>query len=326
MEIFLLSSEVRTDRNGGKYLAFTARFRSEPGGVVCRMPGKAWAGNFDHTEPPKSGWRYSINGEVQSYNGSPQLVVSDFYRIIGEGPGDLLEKPAVDPESTYRALYCCRWNDAGLSELFSRLHDALGSTFRSGRSLLEILWEIPAGASYHHNRRAGLLQHVSEMVSLADMFGPVLKTWNFQHDVLVAGILLHDLGKVYEYHPDTFVFEQTDIGERFGHTCWLPTFVASLIGPRAFQGKVADVLHCVLSHHGVEGWAPVPPKMPEAIILNLLDQMSAKLDVCRTAQASADRGEKPGFSAMLKATPICRGNSSVTKEPDAREKPADIPF
>ena len=306
MEIFVASAEVRIDKRGSQYLAMTVRLRTEQGGDVQRMPAKAWAGNFDADNLPKAGFRYLANGELQIYNGAPQLIVNFFSRCLGEGPGDLTEVPAVDQQATYRRLYGCAWDDPQLSDLFSRIHDALGSTLRSGRSLLEILWEIPAGASFHHNRRAGLLQHVAEMVGLAGGFALSGVYVGTRWDVLEAGILLHDLGKVYEYNPDTYAFESTDVGERFGHTCWLPTFVASLVGPRAFQGKIADVLHCVLSHHGIEGGAPVPPKTPEAIMLNLLDQMSAKLDVCRSAQAAADRGEKPGFSPMLKATPICR--------------------
>jgi hypothetical protein len=270
------------------------------------MPAKAWSGSFDADDPPKPGFRYSVGADFETYNGSPQLVVRYFQGGRKEGPGDLIEPPAVDPQETYRRLYCCHWQDQELSHLFSCIHDALGSTFRAGRSLFEILLEIPAGASYHHNRRAGLLQHTGEMVDLADLFATARNHWKFQHDVLVAAVLLHDLGKVYEYNPDTYAFDSTEIGERFGHTCWLPTFVGSLIGPRVFQGKVADVMHCVLSHHGVEGGAPVPPKTPEAILLNLIDQMSAKLDVCRSAQDLVDRGEKPGFSPILKAVPLCR--------------------
>ena len=306
MEIFIQSAEIRIDRRGSSYLAMTVRLRTELGGESRRMDAKAWAGAFDGANLPKAGFRYSVYGNIQDYRGSEQLVVDSFSSETAEGPGDLAEPPAVPQQETYRRLYCSTWADPSLADLFSKLHDALGSTFRSGRSLLEILWEIPAGASYHHNRRAGLLQHTLEMVGLAASLYVCRDVLRWDAETLQAAILLHDLGKVYEYSPETYAFESTEIGERFGHTCWLPTFVASLIGQRAFDGKVADVLHCVLSHHGTEGGAPVPPKTPEAVLLNLIDQMSAKLDVCRTAQAASDRGEKASFSPMLKATPLCR--------------------
>ena len=309
MLIYLQTCEVRADRRGEKYLAMTIRLRPKKGDDVCSVAAKAWAGSFSPHDPPKAGFRYSVSGDLQLYNGAPQFIIGYFSPPLGEGPGNLIETPAVDAQAVYRRLYCSAWVNPGLSELFSKLHDALGATKQAGRSLLEILWEIPAGASYHHNRRAGLLQHVSEMIGLAESLEDSQGVFEWDKEVLIASIILHDLGKVFEYNPDTLAFESTPIGERFGHTCWLPAFVASLVGERAFQGKVADVLHCVLAHHGIEGGAPVPPKTPEAILLNLLDQMSAKLDVCRTAQAAVDRGEKAQYSPLLKATPLCRAKA-----------------
>jgi hypothetical protein len=159
MLIYIQSVEEHVDRRGSAYLSMTVRLRIVPGGPVVRMPAKCWSGNFDRTNLPSAGFRYEARGGIQIFNGEHQFVMAGYGDRLHRGPGDLVEMPAVDQQAAYRILYCYKWQDPYLADLFSKLHDALGATFSSGRSLLDVLFEIPAGARYHHNRRAGLLQH-----------------------------------------------------------------------------------------------------------------------------------------------------------------------
>ena len=131
--IYIQSCEVRTGKNGAPYLAMMVRWLPLVGEQVQRIQGKAWRGNFSESNPPQAGYRYVVDCEQQAFNGTPQLIVSDFLDVVGDGPGDLVESPAVDQEATYRRLFCGAWKDAQLSILFSKIHDALGSTRRAGR-------------------------------------------------------------------------------------------------------------------------------------------------------------------------------------------------
>lgn len=306
MTIFVQSVTAKVDRRGATYLDLVVRYSDK--GDLRTAVGKIWSNVLYLHEQPQPGHVLDVEAQIEEWppgSGKKQLNISD-YRA-SQTPAEEFEMPsAVDAEEVYQRLYCRRWEDPQLQVLFDGITNAMENPNRGrdGKTLKEILLEIPAGVSMHHARRSGLLEHVAEMANTAASLYEAPVDWRYE--ILLAGILLHDLGKCWEYSPTTFQWDATAVGERFGHTCWLPTFVAAIVGHAAFDSPISDVIHCVLSHHGAQGGAPVVPKTQEAIILHHIDSMSAELDVCREAQRAVDRGDKPVFSQMLKATPICR--------------------
>ena len=136
----------------------------------------------------------------------------------------------------------------------------------------------PAAKSYHHNYEGGLLQHVLSMISVARH----MASWyepELDEDLLVAGCILHDIGKIHEYEPGV-VIKFTEKGSLLGHIVMGARMVADKAdGLEGFPGELADKLvHMVLSHHGTRGFgSPVEPQFAEAVALHMIDNCDAQV-------------------------------------------------
>jgi len=134
-----------------------------------------------------------------------------------------------------------------------------------------------AAMHMHHSYRGGLLEHTLSVAEICDTLGSRYK--NINRDILMAGALLHDFGKIYELAPLPFS-EYTDDGQMLGHiiigvemiteeTAKIPNF------PRELSSLVK---HCIVSHHGeFEFGSPKLPSTAEALILHFADNIDAKL-------------------------------------------------
>ena len=146
--------------------------------------------------------------------------------------------------------------------------------------------EAPAARQLHHAWLGGLLEHVVSLLGLADRVAahyPML-----DRDLLVTGVILHDIGKIRELSWDTG-FDYTVEGVLLGHIQMgvdlTEKTIARLPG---FPDRLRTlVLHMILSHHGkLEFGSPKLPMIPEALVLNFLDDLDAKM------QAMASEFEK----------------------------------
>jgi 3'-5' exoribonuclease len=151
--------------------------------------------------------------------------------------------------------------------------------------------KAPAGKYWHHGYIHGLIEHTLEIIKICDLicdFHPELN-----RDLLIAGAMLHDLGKSEELKYDS-AFEYTDDGRLIGHIV-----MASILVKEEIQ-KIPDfpdelernIIHLILSHQGkLEYASPVIPKTIEAIALYQADELSAKVNAYKNAISSEARGE-----------------------------------
>ncbi len=167
-----------------------------------------------------------------------------------------------------------------------------------------------AGArDYHHARRGGLVEHVAAMMRTAEKVCEAYPMLN--RDLLVAGVLFHDIGKLWEnaYQPDGFEMPYTEISELIGHIplgmevvnrLWRervePAAAESaweLLEPSSERVRL-HLLHLVVSHHGeLEFGSPVVPKTPEAQALHYIDNLDAKMEMFeRGYLVAAELGER----------------------------------
>lgn len=159
-----------------------------------------------------------------------------------------------------------------------------------------------AARKNHHARRGGLVEHVAQMMRSAAAIAGAYPALN--RDLLLAAVLLHDAGKLWEnaLPPEGFVMGFDERGELLGHITIGIELVNSLwkkllAGPEAaswapLQPPTEDVrlhlLHLIASHHGeLQFGSPVVPKTPEAWALHYVDNLDAKLEMCAGAYASA---------------------------------------
>jgi 3'-5' exoribonuclease len=171
----------------------------------------------------------------------------------------------------------------GLGQLFLDQH---GDRFR----------RAAAARDYHHARRGGLVEHVAQMMRCAVKICEAYPSLN--RDLLVAGVLFHDCGKLWEnnYAETSFTMPYSLHGEMVGHIAlglelvnklWrqlMETEAAkawAIIEPSSELVRV-HLLHLIGSHHGeMQFGSPVLPKTPEAIVLHHVDNIDAKLEMFR---------------------------------------------
>lgn len=164
-----------------------------------------------------------------------------------------------------------------------------------------------AARDYHHARRGGLLEHTAQMLRAGDALKAVYPGLNW--DLVRAGLLFHDCGKLWEldYQAQGFISPMTTIGELLGHITigielvnklWRgletnPEFAAVTQPPR--EAVREHLLHLIASHHGQKEYgAPVTPRTPEAWMLHHIDNIDAHLEML--AQTYAEKAQSsPGI-------------------------------
>ena len=146
----------------------------------------------------------------------------------------------------------------------------------------------PAAKNVHHAFLGGLLEHVLSICSVAKLIGGALP--DVDMDLLLTGVILHDIGKIYELTYDRSFGYSTE-GQLLGHI---------VIGMRMVDDKFRAVPgfpvelrtlleHMILSHHGeLEFGSPKVPLFPEALLLHHLDNMDSKME-CMRAFLEKDR-------------------------------------
>jgi 3'-5' exoribonuclease len=143
--------------------------------------------------------------------------------------------------------------------------------------LAEAYREAPAARQLHHAWLGGLLEHVVSLLTLADRVAthyPLL-----DRDLLITGVILHDIGKVTEL-PWELGFEYTVEGMLLGHIQMGSALTEKAIDslPNFPPRLKTLVLHMILSHHGkLEFGSPKLPMIPEALVLNFIDDLDAKM-------------------------------------------------
>ena len=136
---------------------------------------------------------------------------------------------------------------------------------------------FPAATRNHHNYVGGLAYHT---ISMAKMALSVVKQYSWlDPDLLVAGVILHDIGKVEEL-SEPILPEYTNKGNLLGHISIMNNKIdriAVALGKEDTE-EVILLKHMVLSHHGkMEFGSPVLPAIPEAEVLTILDNLDSRM-------------------------------------------------
>ncbi|AMV71972.1 HD domain-containing protein [Desulfuromonas carbonis] len=219
-----------------------------------------------------------VKGKASVYMGKMQLVIQELERLP-ENNIDLADFLPVAPRDAGEMLQELRTRVASLSDPHLR---GLLEDFLADPLFLQRYTTAPAAKAMHHVYIGGLLEHSLAVAALAD---DVCRRYpGINHDLLVAGALLHDVGKVAEL---SYVrsFDYTDDGKLLGHI----VIGVEMIEERLrrlpdFPRPLATLLkHLLLSHHGqYEYGSPKRPKTLEAVILNFIDDLDSKINGVRT--------------------------------------------
>ncbi|MBR5340917.1 MAG: HD domain-containing protein [Erysipelotrichaceae bacterium] len=156
------------------------------------------------------------------------------------------------------------------------------------------VYEYPAAAKIHHNFIGGLATHTAGMIKVAVALCNVYPS--LDRDYLLAGVILHDLGKIEELSSPV-VTEYTKEGKLLGHISIMDARLLQIGKELGLEDseELLLVRHMILSHHGqYEFGSPVRPETLEAEMLNLIDNIDARVNTIDKALSEVKEGEFTG--------------------------------
>ncbi len=283
-ELFLVRrKEMKTARNGSQYI------QAELGDRTGSLSAKMWDATplvfaaFDVDDFVR------VRGKVETYQNVLQLNLRTVTKAdpASVNLADFLPRTDKDPDEMLAAL----------RKVVAQVKDphvaALLNAFFADEGFVKSFQWAPAAVSLHHAFLGGLLEHTLSIVGLAlkmgehygDAPGPSLAPPGtgpaqlLRQDLLLAGCILHDIGKTREI-SHTRTFQYTDEGGLLGHLVMGAMMVQEkAAGIKDFPKEtLMAIQHMILSHHGqLEFGSPVLPATAEAVALHHLDNLDAKV-------------------------------------------------
>jgi 3'-5' exoribonuclease len=226
-----------------------------------------------------------VEGEITSYRGKKQLRIRSIRPATERDSvkkSDLVPTAPMDVEEMVDRVtqYIFEIKNPTIQRITRALVKKHQNAF----------FEYPAAVKNHHEYVSGLAYHVVSMLDLAKAIAqlhPELDT-----DLLYAGVILHDMGKVIEFSGASAP-NYTLEGKLLGHISIMANEIAETAKALGVEGEEVVVLqHMILSHHSKPEWgSPKPPLVREAEVLHMIDNLDAKLNMMNRALEQTKPGE-----------------------------------
>ena len=282
-DLFLVSGKTVLSSNAGKaYINLALRDRT--GQLECRVWDRAEeiAKRFDRDDIVEA------TGSAIQYQGRIQLKVHDVRKVEGEAElADFLPvtRRGIEPLWEELQAQVKGVKDPDLSRLLTTIFPDPPDTEEARR-----FRQAPAGKSMHHDYIGGLLEHTVSVAAICRFLSGHYE--EVDGDMLIAGALLHDIGKVRELSYEG-AFDYTDEGRLLGHLSmgaeWVSGECARIEG--FSPHKTILLKHMILSHHGeLEYGSPKRPKTLEAILLHFVENMDSKANAFLEAVGNLREG------------------------------------
>jgi 3'-5' exoribonuclease len=283
--------DVRQKKSGEPYLSLLL------GDRTGEVDAKMWDNVAEVIDTFERDDFVKVKGLLQIFQNRPQLTIHKMSKVLDSDVdfADYFPASERDPLEMFAEL---RGIVAGIGNPHLR---ALLDAFLDDEPLARMYRTAPAAKHVHHAYLGGLIEHVLSVCRLCRL---AASHYNFVDlDLLLAGAILHDVGKVAELTYDRSFGYSTE-GQLLGHI---------VIGLRLLHEKLQRfpefppklrvlVEHLIISHHGeLEFGSPKIPLFPEALLLHHLDNLDSKME-CMRALAANDRhvdGVWTGYSASL---------------------------
>ncbi|MFC1474925.1 3'-5' exoribonuclease YhaM family protein [bacterium] len=236
------------------------------------IKGVCWERGETYHSTVSDGSIVQVDGRIVTFNKQLQINID---RIEANpqkehDPDDFMAVSPLDPE-----------------ELFGEIQEAIGRTenphlkellesFFGDEEFAEAFKKCPAAKSIHHSYLGGLMEHTRNCMRLAETLCELYPQLN--RDMLVSGVLMHDMGKTVEMSFDTRV-DYTDKGKLLGHIVIGQNMIRDKIDAMPdFPEELAnEIAHLIISHHGENSTgSPKRPKTAEACALHFLENLDAQ--------------------------------------------------
>jgi 3'-5' exoribonuclease len=271
--------DIRSGRSG-EYLAL----------VLQDTSGEIRAKVFQDVDTTKqefdAGEFVKIQAKGNSFNQQLELIIDKIRRVM----------PDKDAAEGFKEEECIRCAPRPAGEMWQELLERIASV--SDPHIRELLAGIvaaheprlkiwPAARQIHHAYRSGLLEHILKLIEIGSYLA---ERYNAKRDLVIAGAILHDIGKLEELSYDLST-DYTLEGNLIGHIAIGVRMLRDAIrSTPEFPSTLATELeHLILSHHGSkELGSPVEPMTIEAFILSTVDDFDAKMQQIRQHIADDD--------------------------------------
>lgn len=266
---FLLIKSVTkgTASNGKDFL--TIYFTDATGDIEAKL----WDAQAEDIERFVAEKVVYIQGDINEFRGQPQLRIKTI-RLAqvtdGVRVSDFLQKAPIDKEVLQEKI---------TTAIFEMQNPNLQRIVRAFvQKYQNELYDYPAAARIHHAYVSGLAHHIYGMLKIAKQLCDIYPSLN--RDLLYAGVILHDIGKIHELSGPAST-SYTVEGNLLGHISIMATEVKEMADQLGIDGEEVMVLqHLILSHHGkLEFGSPKLPLIQEAEILHFIDMIDAKMNV-----------------------------------------------
>ncbi|RPH38884.1 MAG: HD domain-containing protein [Desulfobulbaceae bacterium] len=270
-DLFLVKSVRISETKAGKsYLILTVVDRSG------ELSGPVWDNVDAFQKICLPGEFIQLTGMVQSFREKLQLKVEGI-REVGRDQVDLADFIAVSSKDPQQMAEEIQRLVRSIKNPFVK--KLLNHFFKPGE-----IWErfqvAPAAKGIHHAYSGGLMEHSLSMAHIAETLASHYE--GVDRSLLLAGVLLHDIGKVDELVMDLGIVDYTDRGRLKGHLVIGSEMVAAAAARIADfpQSLLEQVQHLILSHHGRQEFgSPTVPMTVEAMILSFIDDLDAKMNM-----------------------------------------------
>jgi 3'-5' exoribonuclease len=268
-EVFLAAEKnLAYSQKGAPYL--NLRLRDRTG----ELDGKVWENALAWDKVFKKGDLIRIQARALSFKNAIQLSIIEL-RKVEDGEVELADYFPVARGDLDQMF-------AGILDFVRQVKTpclaALLQAFFGDEAIAALFRRAPAAKGFHHVYIGGLLEHTLSVVRLLEKAAGHYAGIN--RDLLLAGGLLHDIGKIYEFSYERIV-EYSDPGRLIGHIVMGVEMVDRKIAaiPDFPEQTAMELRHLILSHHGVlEYGSPKRPKTLEALIVHYMDDMDAKVN------------------------------------------------
>lgn len=276
----LIKSATKAVASNGKPF-LTLILKDESGEIEAKL----WEASAEDEELFQQEELVKIIGEVTQFRGRQQLKISSIrpaQPTDGVNITDFIAKAPVKKEELMERI-----NERTFEIMNPNMQRIVRYFIKNHQEALLI---YPAAVKNHHEYVSGLAYHIVSMLDLAKSLKALYPEIN--QDLLFAGVILHDIGKLKELSsPSTPSY--TLEGKLIGHIPIMVHEIGKAAEELQIEGEEVTILqHLVLSHHGKAEWgSPKPPMVREAELLHLIDLIDAKMNMLNRSLEKVKPGE-----------------------------------
>lgn len=310
--LLLKSKNLRLTRGNNLYLDI---FLSDATGMIA---GKIWDNAKEINDKIDIGMAVGVKAIVEEFNGRNQLNIEKIVKIDESEFDDkgfswelLLPTTKKNVDQLWKNIQKAIANieNPFLKELVEKIYS----------QNKEDILKFPASMKLHHAFVGGFIEHIE---SVLKMGFAAIGNYKVNKDLVVTGILLHDIGKLNELSgfPNNIY---TDAGNFLGHITIGYSMIHNEIKKiKKFPKELAlKIEHIILSHQGkYEYQSPKKPALPEAIIVHYLDELDARMNMYKQAVENDVGDNKWTSLSNYFRIPLYKESHKGDEKENAKEK------